>query len=58
MLNSAIMRGLDDAELRQKLEAAGYEPAPHNTPEGFAQFISADTERWIGIVEKAHIRLR
>jgi tripartite-type tricarboxylate transporter receptor subunit TctC len=57
-LNSAITRGLDDAELRRKLEAAGYEPVPQNTPEDFARFISADTERWIGIVEKASIRLR
>jgi tripartite-type tricarboxylate transporter receptor subunit TctC len=57
-LNSAITRGLDDAELRQKLEATGYEPVPQNTPEDFAHFIAADTERWIGIVEKAGIRLR
>jgi len=57
-LNSAIVRGLDDAELRQKLEAAGYEPVPQNTAEDFAHFISADTERWIGVVEKANIRSR
>ena len=57
-LNSAIMRGLDDAELRQKLEATGYEPVPQNTAEDFGHFISADTERWISIVEKANIRSR
>jgi tripartite-type tricarboxylate transporter receptor subunit TctC len=57
-LNFAIMRGLDDAELRQKLEATGYEPVPRNTPEDFAHFIAADTERWIGIVEKTSIHLR
>jgi tripartite-type tricarboxylate transporter receptor subunit TctC len=57
-LNSAVQRGLDDADLRKRLEAAGYEPAPHNTPEDFAGFIKADTERWIGIVEKADIRAR
>jgi tripartite-type tricarboxylate transporter receptor subunit TctC len=57
-LNSAIMRGLDDAELRQKLKATGYEPVPQNTAEDFGHFISADTERWIGIVEKANIRSR
>jgi tripartite-type tricarboxylate transporter receptor subunit TctC len=57
-LNSAVVRGLDNAELRQKLEAAGYEPVPQNTAEDFAHFISADTERWIGVVEKANIRLR
>jgi tripartite-type tricarboxylate transporter receptor subunit TctC len=57
-LNSAIQRGLDDAELRKRLEAAGYEPAAHNTPDDFAGFIEADTERWIGIVEKADIRAK
>ena len=57
-LNSAIMRGLDDAELRQKLEATGYEPVPQNTAEDFGHFIGADTERWISIVEKANIRSR
>jgi tripartite-type tricarboxylate transporter receptor subunit TctC len=57
-LNSAITRGLEDAELRQKLEATGYEPVPQNTPKDFGHFIAADTERWIGIVEKANIRLR
>jgi tripartite-type tricarboxylate transporter receptor subunit TctC len=57
-LNSAIQRGLDDAELRKRLEAAGYEPAAHNTPEDFATFIKADTERWIGLVEKADIRTK
>jgi tripartite-type tricarboxylate transporter receptor subunit TctC len=57
-LNAAIVRGLDDADLRKRLEAAGYEPAAHNTPEDFAGFIKRDTERWIGIVEKADIRAK
>ena len=57
-LYSAIQRGLDDGELRKRLEAAGYEPAAHNTPDDFATFIKADTERWIGLVEKADIRAK
>jgi tripartite-type tricarboxylate transporter receptor subunit TctC len=57
-LNSAIQRGLDDAELRARLKAAGYEPAAHNTPDEFAAFIKADTERWITLVEKADIRVK
>jgi tripartite-type tricarboxylate transporter receptor subunit TctC len=54
-LNGAISRGLADGELRKRLEAAGYEPAPPNTPAEFAGFIKADTERWIDLVEKANI---
>jgi len=57
-LNSALQRGLDDAELRKRLEAAGYELAARNTPEDFARFIGADTVRWIRIVEKANIRVK
>jgi tripartite-type tricarboxylate transporter receptor subunit TctC len=55
-LNSALARGLDDAELRKRLAAAGYDVAAHNTPEDFAKFIKSDTERWTAIVEKANIR--
>lgn len=57
-LNSALQRGLDDADLRKRLEAAGYELAAHNTPEDFARFIGADTARWLRIVEKANIRVK
>jgi tripartite-type tricarboxylate transporter receptor subunit TctC len=57
-LNSAIQRGLDDADLRKRLEAAGYDPAGHNTPDEFGAFIRADTERWVGLVEKADIRAK
>jgi tripartite-type tricarboxylate transporter receptor subunit TctC len=57
-LNSAIQLGLDDADLRKRLETAGYDPAPHNTPEEFARFIRIDTERWVDLAEKANIRAK
>jgi tripartite-type tricarboxylate transporter receptor subunit TctC len=57
-LNGAIQRGLDDADLRKRLETAGYEVAPHNSPEDFAAFIKADTERWIDLVEKTNMRVK
>jgi tripartite-type tricarboxylate transporter receptor subunit TctC len=57
-LNAAIQRGLDDADVRKRLEAAGYELAPHNTPEDFIQFIRTDTDRWLSVVEKANIRMK
>ncbi|MFL5088219.1 MAG: tripartite tricarboxylate transporter substrate binding protein [Xanthobacteraceae bacterium] len=55
-LNGALARGLDDADLGRRLQAAGYEPAAHNTPDAFAAFIKADTEKWIGLVEKSNMR--
>jgi tripartite-type tricarboxylate transporter receptor subunit TctC len=57
-LNGAIQAGLSDAELRKRLETAGYDVAAPNTPEQFAAFIKADTERWIDLVEKTHMRTK
>jgi tripartite-type tricarboxylate transporter receptor subunit TctC len=57
-LNSALRRGVDDAETRKRLETAGYEVAAPNTPDDFAKFIQVDTERWISIVEKANISMK
>src|SRR5215813_9574593 len=57
-LNAALWRGLDDADVRARLEAAGYETAAHNSPDAFAAFIRADTEKWIGLVEQTNMRAR
>jgi tripartite-type tricarboxylate transporter receptor subunit TctC len=57
-LNAALQLGLDDADLRKRLEAAGYEPARRNTPEDFARFIEVDTKRWVDIVEKSNIQAK
>jgi hypothetical protein len=50
-LNSAVQRGLDDGELRQRLVAAGYEPARTQFADDFARFIHADTAKWVALVE-------
>jgi len=57
-LNAALWRGLDDADVRKRLEAAGYEPAAHNSADEFASFIRADTEKWIGLVEQTNMRAK
>ena len=57
-LNAAIRRGLDDPETRKRMEVAGYEVAAPNTPEQFAKFVQADTEKWFGVVEKARISVK
>jgi tripartite-type tricarboxylate transporter receptor subunit TctC len=57
-LNAAFQGSLEDADLGKRLQAAGYEPAAHNTPEEFAAFIKADTEKWIGLVEKTNMRAK
>jgi tripartite-type tricarboxylate transporter receptor subunit TctC len=55
-LNSAVQRGLDDGELRQRLAASGYEPATRNSPDDFARFIQADTAKWVALVEKTRMK--
>jgi tripartite-type tricarboxylate transporter receptor subunit TctC len=55
-LSSALQRGLDDAELRQRLAASGYEPAARNSPADFARFIQTDTAKWVALVEKTNMK--
>jgi tripartite-type tricarboxylate transporter receptor subunit TctC len=55
-LNAALLHALDDSELRQRLEVAGYEPAAHNTPEEYGAFIKSDAEKWIGLVKKTGMK--
>jgi tripartite-type tricarboxylate transporter receptor subunit TctC len=57
-LNAAFQRGLDDQDLRKRLQAAGYDPAPHNTPGEFAEFIRKDTQKWIDLVQTANIKAK
>ncbi len=55
-LNAAIRQGLEDAELRQRVLATGYEPTHPNAPDEFGRFIESDTVKWIDIVEKLNLR--
>jgi tripartite-type tricarboxylate transporter receptor subunit TctC len=55
-LSGALQRGLDDADLRQRLVAAGYAPVARNAPDDFARFIAADTAKWVELVEKTKMK--
>jgi tripartite-type tricarboxylate transporter receptor subunit TctC len=55
-LDAALAAGLDDAALRQRLAAAGYETAAKNTPQEFAAFIAADTAKWVDLVAKTRMK--
>jgi len=55
-LSAAIAAGLADAELRQKLVTAGYQPVAKNSPEEFGAFIAADTAKWRDLVAKANMK--
>jgi tripartite-type tricarboxylate transporter receptor subunit TctC len=55
-LNAAMRHGLDDAELRQRVLATGYEPTQPNSPDEFSRFIESDTAKWIDIVGKLNLK--
>ena len=55
-LAGAIATALGDAEVRSKMNTAGYELAPLNTPEQFVKFIAADTEKWIELAAKTNMK--
>lgn len=57
-LNDALVRGLDDKELRENLLKTGYDPAPKLSPEEFLAFIDADTKKWSDLVKKAGITVK
>jgi len=56
-LSAALAACLEDAEIRQKLAVAGYEPAKKNSPEEFGRFIAADIAKWRDLVAKANIKM-
>ena len=57
-VNAALRKALQDPELRKRLRDAGYEPATDNTPQQFADFIRADTQKWIDLVARAGIKAK
>jgi tripartite-type tricarboxylate transporter receptor subunit TctC len=54
-LNGELQRVLGLPELKEKLIAAGFE-ARTSTPEGFADFIKAETVKWARVVKEAGIK--
>jgi tripartite-type tricarboxylate transporter receptor subunit TctC len=55
-LSAALQAGFDDAELRKKLSAAGYQAAGRNTPEQFGEFIRSDTAKWVELVARTNMK--
>jgi tripartite-type tricarboxylate transporter receptor subunit TctC len=55
-LNAALGAALRDADLRAKMTNAGYELAALNTPDDFARFIAADTEKWTRLAVKINMK--
>jgi tripartite-type tricarboxylate transporter receptor subunit TctC len=58
-LNLAVVKGLEDAAVRQRLADLAQEipPADQRTPEALAAFQKAEIEKWWPIIKAANIRV-
>ena len=52
-INAEAMRALKQPEVVQRLKTAGYEAAPENSPEQFADFIKAELAKWTKVVRES-----
>ena len=57
-LHAALNATLAEPEVRRRLEEAGVEVEPSESPEAFARFFAADRARWAPVVERAGMRER
>lgn len=55
-LNQAFSAALADADVRKRLQAQGFE-LMGGTPEEFARFVHAQTEKWARVVAAANLKL-
>jgi len=55
-INAAINRALATREVRQRLNAQGFEPAPA-TPEEFAAFLASEVRKYARIIQEAGVRI-
>ena len=55
-LNSASVKALASAEMRERLAAQGADPVG-NTPDQFATFIKAEIDKWAKIVKASGARV-
>ena len=55
-INSAINRALAAGEVRQRLNAQGFEPAPE-TPEEFAAFLASEVRKYARVIQEAGVRI-
>jgi tripartite-type tricarboxylate transporter receptor subunit TctC len=54
-LNREIAQFLQNAEIRQRMTAFGLAASGPSTPEGVAEFIRTDQERWRNLVKELGI---
>jgi len=56
-LNAAVQRAMATPEAREKLVLLGNPEPPTLSPEGFAAYLDAETQRYARVIKAAHLRL-
>ncbi|OYY07160.1 MAG: hypothetical protein B7Y70_15510 [Rhizobiales bacterium 35-68-8] len=51
-LHAAVLKAMADPDVRQHMIVASMTPTASPTPEDFAKFVAAESEKWKGVVEK------
>ena len=51
-LNAEILRALKDPAILQRIADVGWEPAPDNSPEWFADYIKREIAKWANLVKE------
>ena len=55
-LNAELVKALRDSEIRQRLTRQGFEPVG-DSPEEFARFMRAESDKWARVVRKANVKI-
>jgi tripartite-type tricarboxylate transporter receptor subunit TctC len=55
-INATINRALATGEVRQRLNAQGFEPAPA-TPEEFGAFLASEVRKYARVIQEAGVRI-
>ncbi|MBI1203853.1 MAG: tripartite tricarboxylate transporter substrate binding protein [Rhodopseudomonas sp.] len=51
-LHAAVLKAMADPDVRQHMIVASMTPTSSPTPESFAKFVAAESDKWKGVVEK------
>jgi tripartite-type tricarboxylate transporter receptor subunit TctC len=55
-LHGAVVRAVQDPQIKQRYLSGGGEPAPSASPEAFREFIRAEGQKWAKVIRDAKIK--
>jgi tripartite-type tricarboxylate transporter receptor subunit TctC len=55
-LHAAVVRALNDPEVRQRFVSGGAEPTPSASPDAYAKLIRSDLAKWAQVAKAAGIK--